>query len=250
MNDGTRILAITNTNPEYQSQKVEFITEDDAKINTLKENYYKWLSRLVTLFAIVSLSFFMSASLVILRLAPRVTVEPFLIMKQYDTSGLVRQEPIEYNMASHKMFMELFVKQYVIMRNTVVNDQREMQIRWFPGGWVNFLSDEDVFDDFNKNVDANLYKLLERDATIEVEIINVSKQGGENSPIWKVDFKTYELSRDNEEAGGGEKILITRYWTASLTSYFIKGRELISRRLINPLGFTVVRYSQTEVEVL
>ena len=44
-------------------------------------------------------------------------------------------------------------------------------------------------------------------------------------------------------------ILSTRYWTASVTAYFLRGREFVGLRLINPIGFTVTRYSQTEVEI-
>lgn len=248
---GQKVLAITNENPEYPAQNINFIEEDDAKISTLKENYYKWLARLVMVFAIVSLAVFMSCSLVIFRLAPRVSVEPLLILKQSETGELIRYEPIEYNMASHRMFMELFVKQYVILRNTFVHDEREMQIRWFPGGMVNFLSSSKVFEDFvGKKIEDKVRNGLERGITTEVEIISVGKQGGENSPVWKIDFKTYELNMENKDAETGEVKIRTKYWTASLTSYFIRGRELWSARLLNPLGFTVVKYSQTQVEVL
>ena len=249
MNNGTRVLSITNQNKSTY-EHVEFATEVDEQLSTLKENYYIWLARLLIVFATAALVVFTSSSLVIFRLAPRVTVEPLLILKQYDSSGLTRYEPIEYNMASRKMLMEVFVKQYVIMRNTVVHDYREMQIRWFPGGWVHFLSSDKVFSDFSEDIEKRTSVLVDGRVTTEVEIISIGKQGGENSPVWKVDFKTYEIRPNTIEDAEGENIMLTRYWTASITSYFIPGREMMSRRLMNPLGFTVVRYSQTEVEVL
>ena len=248
---GRKVLAITNENPEYPAQDLHFLEEDDAQVSTLKENYYKWLARLVMAFAVLSLSIFMSCSLVIFRLAPRVTVEPLLILKQSETGELIRYEPIEYNMASHRMFMELFVKQYVILRNTFIHDEREMQIRWFPGGMMNFLSSDKVYQEFaGKNIEERVYNDVGKNLTTEVEIISVEKQGGENSPVWKVDFKTYDLNMENKDKETGEVRIRTRYWTASIISYFIRGRELWSARLLNPLGFTVVKYSQTQVEVL
>ena len=251
--DGQKVLAITNENPEYKAQDIHFLEEDDAKISTLKENYYKWLSRLVMVFAVASLVIFMSCSLVVFRLAPRISVEPLLILKQSETNELIRYEPIEYNMASHAMFMELFVKQYVILRNTFIHDEREMQIRWYPGGILNFLSSDKVFEEFSgkkKEIMNEVAQTVQKGITREVEIIDVSKQGGENSPVWKVDFKTYELNPDSKDNETGEMQIRTKYWTASLTSYFIRGRALWSARLLNPLGFTVVKYSQTQVEVL
>ncbi len=249
MNDGKVTFAITNQGANSSTQELHFATEDDAQLSVLKENYYKWLARLVTLFAIVALTVFTSSVLVLFHLVPRLTVEPFLILKQYDSEGLIRYEPIANDMASHKMFMEVFVKQYVIMRNTFIHDLREMQIRWYPGGWVHFLSGDDVFKTFSENIEEKVSKKLDSGYTVEVEIISVQKQGGENSPVWKVDFKTYEIGTEDNEVGT-ERTVVTKYWTASLTAYFVKGRELMSKRLMNPLGFTVVRYSQTEVEVL
>jgi len=248
--NGRGVLAITNENPEYPAQSLHFLEEDDAEIATLKENYYKWLARLLMVFAAVALVVFMSCSLVIFRLAPRVSVEPLLVLKQSATSELIRYEPIERTMASHRMFMELFVKQYVILRNTFIHDEREMQIRWYPGGMMNFLSSDSVFNTFSKGVELKVGDMIKQGITIEVEIINISKQGGENSPVWKIDFKTYELDPQSAEPGTGEVKIKTKYWTASLISYFVRGRELLSARLYNPLGFTVVKYSQTQVEVL
>ena len=68
------------------------------------------------------------------------------------------------------------------------------------------------------------------------------------SPVWKVDFKTYEVSQRNRNGDTGALVLRTRYWTASVTSYFIPERIFVGRRLINPLGFTVTRYNQSEVQ--
>ena len=85
----------------------------------------------------------------------------------------------------------------------------------------------------------------------EVEIISITRQGGSRSAVWKVDFKTYDLYNEGGKTQGQqESTLRVRYWTASITAYFIPDRSFIVPRLINPLGFTVTRYSQTEVEVL
>lgn len=218
------------------------------EVSGAKLKYYMWLSRLFILFATISLLVFMSSSLALFDLAPRVTVEPFLIIKQDNSEGIVRYEPIEKDIASKQQLMKIFVEQYVILRNTIIRDEAEMMLRWYPGGMVNFLSSDYVFYEFD-NYRKNIWqKMLDAKIVREVEIISADKLGGEKSPVWKVDFVTYDLSeaqRDNKTRG---LTLRSRYWTASVTAYFIKERQFVGLRLINPLGFTVTRYSQTEVE--
>ena len=70
------------------------------------------------------------------------------------------------------------------------------------------------------------------------------------SPVWKVDFRTYDLSPEVRNEASGSLVLVTKYWTASVTAFFVPERLFMSKRLMNPLGFTVTRYSQTEVEIL
>ena len=228
-----------------QTQQRGYITDEQLG-SSLKETYYQWLSRLVTLFCIISLMFFASASLVLFRMAPQ---EPFLIIKQDNSDEMVRYEVIAQDMASSKQIMEIFVRQYVMLRNTILNDEREMQTRWFGGGIVNYMSAPSVFLKFKKETVDNLSEILKEGNVRDVEIISIGKVGGEKSPVWKVDFRTYDLGRGSINTNG-KLFLKTRYWTASVTAFFVPERMFMGRRLMNPLGFTVTRYSQTEVEIL
>lgn len=248
LGNGNETLALTDANsPERQ---YNYITDQSPELKGAKESYYCWLSRLVILFAVISLGFFTSASLVLFKLAPEVTVEPFLIIKQDNSDTMVRYEPIATDMASSRQMMEIFVRQYVMMRNVVLNDEREMQTRWYAGGMVSYLSTPRVFMEFEEKHKKELNTLL-RDRTVrDVEIVSINKVGGEKSPVWKVDFRTYDLSPEIRNEESGSMVLVTRYWTASVTSFFVPERMFISKRLMNPLGFTVTRYSQTEVEIL
>ena len=110
----------------------KFIEQEEKKVETAKYHYYLWLSRMFIMFAVLSLIVLLSSSLSLFNLAPQVTVEPFLIIKQDTSDGIVRYEPIALDMASKKQLMELFVKQYVILRNTIIRDEKEMMLRWYP----------------------------------------------------------------------------------------------------------------------
>ena len=243
MSSGTKRLALEGkVDADYK-----FMDTMDKEVEGFKLKYYIWLSRLFTLFAVISLLVFASSSLALFKLAPMVNVEPFLIINQDTSEEIVRYEPIAYDMASKDQLMETFVKQYIITRNTVIDDVTEMQSRWFPGGMLNFLSSAAVFDQFDRNRVLTFERMQEMHLVREVEIISIGKQGGAKSPIWKVDFKTYDLTEDPNSPGRSN--LRERYWTASVIAYFFKERQFVGRRLINPLGFTVTRYSQNEVEI-
>ena len=246
MLEGTKVLSITDDKGRHH----EFVSEVEQEVlSGFKLKYYMWLSRLFILFAAVSLMLFLSSSLALFRLTGKVSVEPFLIIKQDNSDDIVRYEPIIYDMASQNQLMETFVKQYVLLRNTIINDEPEMRSRWYPGGMVNFLSSGDVFAEFNGYRESAWRGIFDTKFVREVEIISIGKVGGEKSAVWKVDFKTYDLSNEQRDQKTRGLILNTRYYTASLTSYFVTERRFVGRRLMNPLGFTVVRYSQAEVEI-
>lgn len=228
-------------------ENVEFLETLDRETESLKLRYYTWLSRLFIFLAVLSCLFMVFAALALFRLAPLVSVEPFLIINQDTSQGIVRQEPITTRMASKDQLMETFVRQYILLRNTVINDETEMKSRWIEGGMVNFLSSNNVFYDFFDNLELKMIQYQNMGLSREVEIIKIYRQGGKKSPLWKVDFKTYDLYEPN---GGGELVYKERYWTASVTAYFFRERIFMGRRLINPIGFTVTRFSQTEVEII
>jgi type IV secretory pathway component VirB8 len=141
--------------------------------------------------------------------------------------------------------MEMFIRQYVITRNVILDDELEMQSRWFAGGLVNYLSSPAVFTEFeSKEVKVNLPLYARNHLVRDVEINSLTREGGEKSRAWRVKFTTYDISSQTREAGGGR--VIVRHWTASLQAVFVPERMFLSRRLINPLGFTVIHYSQSE----
>jgi len=244
--EGSKVLAIGNGNNQYQ---VEFISEYEQKESRLKLVYYMWLSRFFTFLAIISLSVFLCASLALFRLAPQVTVKPFLIVSQDKSSEIVRAEGMDLNMPSKDKLVKTFIKQYVELRNTMIDDQIEMRTRWQAGGMLNFLSAPAVFNEFDAYREKVLNQQILDNTIQEVEIISVNRIGGQYSPLWKVDFKTYTINKKDQE-GKQERVMDVKYWTASVTAVLIKERLFVGRRLVNPLGFTVLRYSQTEVEVL
>ncbi|MBR2921996.1 MAG: type IV secretion system protein [Alphaproteobacteria bacterium] len=244
--NGQQVLAISGTVAEPK-----YINKLEEETHTLRQTYYMWISRFFILTATVSCVFLVLASLSLFRLAPMVTVEPFLLINQSTSEDIVRSEAIDKNMASKDKLLKMFIKQYVVLRNTIINDPIEMRSRWMGGGMLNYLSSPDVYNEFGMATRSLWESIFKQVLVREVEIISINRQGGSRSAVWKVDFKTYDLYNDGGKTQGQqESTLRVRYWTSSITAYFIPDRSFIAPRLINPLGFTVTRYSQTEVEVL
>ncbi|MBR6327266.1 MAG: hypothetical protein IKR60_00115, partial [Alphaproteobacteria bacterium] len=78
-----------------QKQTPAYIEAPIKERRSLKEMYYQWLLRLTVLLCMVSFAFFLSASLVLFKMAPQVTVKPFLIISQDSSDMMVRYEAIE-----------------------------------------------------------------------------------------------------------------------------------------------------------
>lgn len=245
--EGSNILKITSGNKEHF---FEFAEKYEQNESTLRLKYYMWLVRFFVFLSLISLLLFVSASLALFRLAPQVTVKPFLIVSQDNSDNIVRTEGIGINMPSRDKLVDMYIRQYIELRNTIINDEIEMRNRWLAGGMVNFLSSPHVFNEFSAYRDNIWNDVIGKGIVQETEIIAVHRIGGQHSPVWKVDFKTYMLNAKDQNNKTRDIMMTVRHWTASITAVFIKERMFVGRRLINPLGFTVLRYSQTQVEGL
>ena len=240
-----KVLAIEGTEKSPQ-----YINQLEREQGGFRQLYYLWVSRFFILLASISMAFFVMASLSLFHLAPQVTVDPFLLINQNTSEEIVRNEAITKDMVSKDALLEMFIRQYVILRNTVINDPVEMRTRWMGGGMLNYLSSPEVYNEFGRTTKTIWETIFKQVLAREVEIISVVRQGGSRSAVWKVDFKTYDLyNEQGKTQSQQETTLRVRYWTASITAYFIPERAFVAPRLINPLGFTVTRYSQTEVEI-
>ncbi len=234
------------TSKGADNNQVNYLQQEEQTQGSLKQIYYLWISRFFVALAVVSMSFLVLASLSLFRLAPRVTVEPLLLIKNSDSDNLVETEIVAQDMASRDKIMKMFIRRYVELRNSIVHDAPEMMVRWSGVGLVSMLSEARVYGEFASRIQPLMEGFANLTFTRETEITSITRQGGARSRVWKVDFKTYDFPLQNKD---GNQSIITHYWTASVTAHFNPARAVSLYRLINPLGFTVIRYVQTEVNV-
>lgn len=245
-----KVLKITDRNKLREPPA--FITEDVIEVRRVKLIYYKWISRLMLLLATGAMLYTICATLAILKLVPEIMIDPQIFVEVSDSQSLVKREYVNHTMVSRERIMINFMKQYVELRNTFLKDEAEMQKRWLWGGLVSYLSTYKVYKRFEKEYPKLTQEMVEKDASRSVEILSVERSGGDNSYVWKVEFKTYDYSFGKNLIGMRKDvnpIIEEKYWTANITSRIDPGRRTAYRRLLNPLGFVVVNYYQSEIEI-
>lgn len=246
--ENQKILKITATKDK---ENISFITNDVVEVRRAKLIYYKWVCRFMMILATLSLLYGVCAVLAILKLAPELMLEPQVFTEVSDSKNLVKKELIEPKMESSERIMINFMKQYVELRNTFIKDEKEMNKRWMWGGIISYLSTYKVYSQFEKEYPKVQEELRATNTSRSVEILSVERTGGEKSGYWKVEFKTYDYTKDvvNMSNKAVEPKIVERYWTANIQSRNDHSRRVAYRRLMNPLGFIVVSYYQSEIEI-
>lgn len=240
------------TNNSQQENTPSFITEDVIEVRRAKMIYYKWISHLMALLATGALLYGVGATLAIMKLVPEIMIEPQIFVELSDSQSLVSREHVDYKMLSREKIMINFMKQYVELRNTFIKDEAEMRKRWLWGGLISYLSTYKVYKEFEETYPKVTQELTAQNASRSVEILSAEKIGGERSNTWKIEFKTYDFTFTDEGIGRQRSVEPTikeRYWTTNIQSYIDINRRTAYKRLINPLGFVVVKYSQSEIEI-
>lgn len=246
-----KILKIADRNRTEKTP--DFITEDVVEVSRARLTYYKWINRFMALLATISLTYGVCATLVLFKIVPQIIVDPQIFVQFSDSTSLVKREYIHQRMDSRARIMINFMKQYVELRNTYMSDTEEMKKRWLWGGLLSYLSSYQVYQDFAKEYPKISQELNKMKASRSVEILSVERTDRKKSYTWNIEFKTYDYTyRGDEDYRKMNKIygpdIIERYWTASIGAKFDPHRRTSYKRLINPLGFVVYKYSQDEIK--
>ena len=229
-----------------------FITEDVVEVQRAKLIYYKWICRLMQLLATLSLIIGVMTTLSIMKLAPEILVDAQIFVHMSDSQSLVKREYVDRRMESREKMMINFIKQYIELRNTYIRDEKEMVNRWEWGGLISYLSTFKVYQNFKEEYPKTKEMLDNIRASRSVEILSVERTGGAKSDTWKVEFKTYDYTYQEHSLGRRksiEPIINEKFWTANVRGYIDVRRRTSFRRLINPLGFVIYSYFQSEIEV-
>jgi type IV secretory pathway component VirB8 len=228
-NSNQRLLGSNNTRAKRDSR-----ASKDVFVANIAEKRYLWTARAFAVIVAVSICCNIVLLMAISQVIPLHRIEPFLLNFQNKEEQVYNIQPLKRNLADVRSITEVFVRQYVLMRSGFNKDTMEVEARWMPGGAIQEMSSQAVYEDFLKNTANRALELIkERHMVRNVRIVTVNEL---SSGIWQVEYETRDMFPDSTEPS-------INYWTASLKIAYRHKRVKYTERLKNPAGFTVTNYS-------
>ncbi len=211
----------------------------DVVVENATEKRYLWTARAFAIVFAVSLCCNFILTYVIMTVMPLYRVEPYLFSFQDKGEQVYHIEPVE-KVYEYKRLTELFVREYVLLRNTFVNDVEEMEKRWGPGSNLQEMSSKGMYDKFRKEFANNAIELIrQHNLARNIRIKSVTEVGGtsQGRGYWQVDVRVEDMAPEYETPRVSE-------WQITVGIRYFAKRVKFGERLKNPLGFTVVEYKQ------
>jgi len=210
-----------------------------ASEENLRERRYFWTARAFIAVCTVSLFSNLVMLAALSTLTPLTRVQPFYVNFLDKGDQVVNVIPLEPTPDALKEITESMIREYVILRNAVVSDERVLTQRWGDQGAVRWMSSDDVYSAFNLSTREGLAQLREqrliRDVSIEtVYRVKEDKEGD----IWDVKMTTIDMLPENQKPR-------EKKWLVRVQVKYLPEKQKWEERLKNPMGFKVVRYSQS-----
>ena len=203
-------------------------------VPALKERRYLWTARLFASIAIASIIANVSLSMAIFGLTPLKEVRPYLVQFAESSDVVSTIRPITKTMEGLDLLTGSLVREYVILRNTVVRSQEEMQRRWALGGKLHLMTQREAYNTFVNTITPLLDDLRRNDMTQEVRIVSVS--AFRTNRLYQVDFTVVRRDRH-------EQIVSEQDYVATLEVTYEPKSVTGDQIYLNPTGFTVLNYT-------
>mgnify|MGYP005968549351 CR=1 FL=1 len=220
---------------DLKKTTAEETAREEISVDQLRERRYLWTARAFAIVSAVALCVNLVLLLAITHMMPLKRVEPFLLTFQSKDEQVVKIRPLAKDMSAEDIISEAMIRQYVLLRNTMISDVDEMSFRWGPDGPLRWMSSAQVYNQFAKTVKDWLSRIKLEGLTREVRIESVVR----NQNIWLVYIVTRDMLPEAEEPA------ISRWRIRLSIKYFAKDQKEVKYidRLKNPLGFAVDGYS-------
>ncbi len=212
----------------------------EVVVENSSEKRYLWTARAFAVIFIVSVCCNLILTYVIFTVIPLYRVEPYLFSFSDKKEQIYTIYPVR-NIYDQKYLTEIFVREYLLLRNTFVNDIDEMRMRWGAGSDIQEMSTDNVYNVFKNEFANTAIELIRKHNIVRnIKISSVTEVGGANGETWwQVEFKVEDMMPEYEEPRNS-------VWVASIKIRYRAKRVKFGERLKNPLGFTVLDYKQVE----
>lgn len=232
-------LADASRSSSRPSGRVKSV-KDDVFVANIAEKRYLWTARAFAIITALSLCCNIVLILAIFQVVPLYRVEPFLLTFQDRSEQVYNIQPVTVELRNRKAITEVFVREYVLLRSTFSSDVAEVEARWMPGGPIQEMSTNQVYQDFLDNVAKKAVGIIKNQGmTRDVKILSVNELA---EGVWQVEYETKDMYPDSAEPE-------VAYWTASMNVGYRRKTVKYGNRLKNPIGFTVGRYALSRNKV-
>ena len=195
---------------------------------------FMWLSRFfcALCFSLVATASVLALSL--LHITKEADVYSVLVTAPTYSDNLAYFEPLHPDMQTMDILTEMFVRQYVTVRNNVWKNNNEMKVAWGPGGIIRRMSLPSVYDSFWTTEAVRYFPSLDLTPSvmIDTDIKKIIKEGWNS---WQIFFDTRKMETSVSPP-------TIEHWIATIQFRFYASNALMLSRLRNPLGFTVTQY--------
>ena len=224
------------TAPQPRPIKSQRPKRADVVVENATEKRYLWTARTFAIVFAVSMCCNIILTYVIMTTLPLYRVEPYLLSFADKEEQIYSIEPNK-KIYDYKYLTELFVREYVLLRNTFVNDVDEMNRRWGEKSVLSEMSSDGIYNKFRKEfADATIEKIRMYNITRNVKIVSVNEVSNAKGQVWwQVEFRTSDMAPTYETPR-------VNVWLASIRVMYRSKRVKFNERLKNPLGFTIVDY--------
>ncbi len=212
---------------------------EDSLVVNASEKRYLWTARAFAVVTAISICCNLILLMTISNILPLYRVEPYLLTLSSKENQVYRIVPYSRNMDSQKSITETFVREYILLRTTLLADVEEMESRWQNGGDLQEMSSSIVYQDFLKNTGRKLMQRMKQDGlTSNVKILTVNEI---EEGTWQVEYSVdYYLPSSYKPR--------TIRYRASLKVQYQPRRVQYKERLKNPVGFKVISYGTKQLK--
>jgi len=242
MQDGRFSANIRPVADKVSSAAKSFFSSGASEEN-LRERRYFWTARAFIAVCVVSIFINIVMLAALSSLTPLTRVQPFYLTFEDKDSQIVRIIPMNPTPEVLDQITESMIREYTILRNAVVSDDRVVTQRWGDQGPVRWMSSDDVYSAFNRSTREALTLLREQRLVRDVNILTAYKLKTDpvEGDIWDVKMETIDMLPENTEAK-------KKTWNIRVQVKYMPYQQRWEERLKNPMGFKIVRYSQSSEE--
>lgn len=212
---------------------------ETVHIRAIPERRYLWSSRLLVIFASLSICFNIFLVLTLYLMLPQKTSAPRLLRQDTDIEQLTIISKNENQITPNDLLSEKFIREYITDRHSISNNLKLQKKKWQEGSRFFWKSSEQVYQNFmTSDIDAilNLSQGSDFVRKVNIEKIHLIARG-----FWLVRFATLDFYSHAD-------LPVINIWNAHIrAAMMLVDYNNISLRYNNPHGFNVLEYSLSYV---